>query len=188
MKKANFSKYLDKKIFPLLKAIFCTAVLTFFCYALLSQFIGAGKLDGYYSQFTANLLASLAATVLYALWFHWFYTSKSNKTYMLHAKTDTPFHWIIEGKAFFKENCTPFLMIYGVLIVLFEIIVTVTALLGTRMHWSLVYIYASLFPLRIADDRFNLFLAPVLSTPVLILLIVILALLSRKRIHKKLSQ
>ena len=184
----NFSKYLDKKIFPLLKAIFRTAVLTFVNFAFLAHFIGAGYLDGYFSQKTANLLASIISTVVYALWFHWFYTTTTNKTYVLHVKTDAPFRKFEEGKSLFKEHCIPFLMIYGIFILLFEIIATVTALSGSRMHWLFAYAYSALFPLRIADNELSLFLDPLISIAVLVLLILFFALLSRKRLHKKLSK
>ena len=100
----DLSKYWKKKIIPLLKAIFPTAILTFISYAFLAQFIGAAKLDGYFSQFTANRLASIVSTVFYALWFHWFYTTTTNKIYVLHVKTDAPFRFLEEGKAFFKEQ------------------------------------------------------------------------------------
>ena len=68
-----------EKYSSLLKAIFLTMILDFVCYMFLAYFIGAGILDGYYSKFVGNLLASIAATVVYALFFHWFYTTKTNK-------------------------------------------------------------------------------------------------------------
>ncbi len=188
MKKAKFSKYFKKKILPLLKAIFPTAILTFISYAFLSQFIGAGMLDGYFSQFTANLLASIVSTVFYALWFHWFYTTTTNKIYVLNVKTDSPFHFFKESKAFFKEECIPFLMIYGGFTVLFEGIAAASILSDSRMHWLFAYAHSALFPLRIADNEPNLFLAPLFSIAALILLITLFATLSRKRLHKKLSK
>ena len=184
----DLSKYWKKKIVPLLKAIFPTAILTFISYAFLSQFIGAAMLDGYFSQFTANLLASIVSTVFYALWFHWFYTTTTNKIYVLNVKTDSPFRFLEEGKAFFKEECIPFLMIYGVFTLLFEGIITVCVLNGSRMHWLLVFVYGSLFPLRISDNKLNLFLSPFISIVALLLLITLFATLSRKRLHKKLSK
>lgn len=188
MKKAKFSKYFKKKIVPLLKAIFPTAILTFISYAFLAQFIGAAKLDGYFSQFTANLLASIVSTVFYALWFHWFYTTTTNKIYVLHVKTDAPFRFLEEGKAFFKEECIPFLILYGVFTVLFEGIAAASVLAGSRMHWLFAYAHSALFPLRIADNKLSLFLAPFFSIAALILLITLFATLSRKRLHKKLSK
>ena len=191
MKGASFikiTKAVKGKYSSLLKAIFLTMILDFVCYIFLSQFIGAGIVDGYYSKFVGNLLASVAATVVYALFFHWFYTTKTNKVWCLDAKRELGFDWKKEGKSFFQEECIPFLILYGVFIVLFELIVTVTVLLNTRMHWFLVYIYGFLFPFRIADDKLNLFLAPILSTVVLVLLILCLAVLSRKRVHKKIQK
>ena len=188
MEKAEISKYLKKKILPLLKAIFSTAVLTFISYAFLSQFIGAGMLDGYFSQFKANLLASVISTVFYALWFHWFYTTTTNKSYVLHIKPTSSFSFLKEGKAFFKEEAVPFLMVYGVFAVIFEGIVTASVLSGSRMHWLFAYAYGALFPLRIADHELSLFLSPLISTAALIVLIVLFALLSRNRLHKKLSK
>lgn len=188
MKKAEVSKYFKKKILPLLKAIFRTAILTFISYAFLSQFIGAGMLDGYFSQFEANLLASAISTVFYALWFHWFYTTTTNKIYVLHVKTDSPFRFFKESKAFFKEECIPFLILYGVFTLLFEGIITANVLNGSRMHWLLVFVYGSLFPLRISDNKLNLFLSPFISIAALLLLITLFATLSRKRLHKKLSK
>ncbi|MBR3837452.1 MAG: hypothetical protein IKJ74_04815 [Clostridia bacterium] len=188
MKKTDISKRMKEKTASLLKAIVITVILDFICYAFITQFIGAGKVDGYYSSFVANLLSSIAATMIYALLFHWFYTTNTNKIYRLNVKRDDLFDWKKEGKSFFQEECIPFLILYGVFIVLFELIVTVTVLLNTRMHWFLVYIYAFLFPFRIADDKFNLFLAPILSVVILVILIMLLALFSRKRLHKKLQQ
>lgn len=184
----DHSRYWKKKILPLLKAIFPTAILTFISYAFLSQFIGAGMLDGYFSQFTANLLASIISTVFYALWFHWFYTTTTNKIYVLHVKTDSPFRFFKESKAFFKEECIPFLMIYGGFTVLFEGIAAASILSDSRMHWLFAYAHSALFPLRIADNELNLFLAPLFSIAALILLILIFALFSRKRLHTKLSK
>ena len=188
MEKAKLLKYLKRKILPLLKAIFSTAVLTFISYAFLSQFVGAGMLDGYFSQFEANLLASIISTVLYALWFHWFYTTSTNKTYVLHVKTETPFNFLQEGKAFFKEDGIPYLIVYGVFTVFFEAIIGTSVLSGSRMNWLFAYAYSALFPLKIADDALNLFLSPLISIIALLILILFFALVSRKRLHKKLSK
>ena len=177
-----------EKYSSLLKAIFLTMILDFVCYMFLAQFIGAGILDGYYSKFVGNLLASIAATVVYALFFHWFYTTKTNKVWCLDAKRELGFDWKKEFKAYFKSDCVPFLLIYSVLVVVFEIVLLVVTILNTRMHWFLAYVYAFIFPLRIADDKLNLFLAPILSTAVLVLLILCLAVLSRKRVHKKIQK
>jgi len=188
MKKTDFSKRMKKKVLPMLKAIFPTAILTFICYAFLSQFIGAGKLDGYYSQFAANLGASVAEAVLYALWFHWFYTTASNKIYVLHVQKDQPFHFLKEGKAFLKEEGLPFLAIYAIFTALFEAIALTAFLAGNRLHWALVYVAGAVFPLRIADSTICFLLSPVTSIPFLVILITFFALLSRKRLHKKLSK
>ena len=176
-----------EKYSSLLKAIFLTIILDFACYMFLSQFIGAGIVDGYYSKFVGNLLASIAETVVYALLFHWFYTTKTNKVWCLDAKRELGFDWKQEFKAFFKSDCVPFLLIYSVPVVVFEIVLLVVTILNTRMHWFLAYAYAFIFPLRISVDKLNLFLAPILSTAVLVLLILCLAVLGRKRVHKKLS-
>lgn len=186
--KIAIKKYCEKKILPLLKAIFRTVILNFICYFFLSEVIGAGMLDGYYSQFTANLLASVASTILYALWFHWFYTTKTNKVYVLNVKKNSTFDFKNEVKSFFKEECIPFLIIYAIFAALFEIIITVCVFMNTRMHWFLTYIYGFLFPLRIADDTCNLFLSPIISIPALLLFITFPAILSRKRLHKKISR
>ena len=188
MKKTDISKRMKEKIASLLKAIVITVVLDFICYAFITQFIGAGIVDGYYSKFVGNLLASIAATVVYALFFHWFYTTNTNKVWCLDAKRELGFDWKQEFKAFFKSDCVPFLLIYLVLVVVFETVLLVVTILNTRMHWFLVYIYGFLFPFRIADDKFNLFLAPILSVVILVILIMLLALFSRKRLHKKLQK
>ena len=183
----NIAQQMKEKAVPMLKAIGITMILNFVCYAFLAQFIGAGKLDGYYSPFIANLLASVSSTVLYAILFHWFYTTKANKRFLLDLKPDQAFSWKKEGRLFFKEECVPFLILYAVFIVVFEIVVTFTVLLNTRMHWLAAYCYAFLFPLRISDDKLNLFLSPFLSVAVLVLLIWFLALFGRKRLYKKLK-
>ncbi|MBR2616140.1 MAG: hypothetical protein IKC69_05625 [Clostridia bacterium] len=182
----TLSKRMKEKTLPLLKAIGITIILDFICYAILAQFIGAGKLDGYYSSFTANLLASVCATLLWVLLFHWFYTSKTNRIWLLNVDREAPFCRKKEAKRFFREECIPLLVLYGVFTVLFEIIVGIVVLRNTRMHWLLAYLYAFLYPFRIADDRWNLFLSPLLSVAVLVLLILCLALLTRKRLYKRL--
>ena len=56
------------------------------------------------------------------------------------------------------------------------------------MHWLFVGVHSALFPLRIADNKLSLCLAPFISIAALILLITLFATLSRKRLHKKLSK
>ena len=46
MKKTDISKRMKEKIASILKAIVITVVLDFICYAFITQFIGAGKVDG----------------------------------------------------------------------------------------------------------------------------------------------
>lgn len=185
MKQSNF---FESKLFIQIKAIAITTVLDFICYIFIGYWIAAGIVDGYYSQFAGNLMASVAATVLYAVIFHWFYTGDLKKAYLVQVDVAKPFSWKKEARNFFREECLPLLKIYGFITLVYELIILVFTLLQMKLPWFLAYIVGFLFPLRIADNTLNLSLSPFLSVPVIVAFLVLFAVVSRLRLYKRLKR
>ena len=185
--------FAGKVVFQAFIAIFLSVVASFLVYAIVgSVFTG---MQGLYfeplSKGALNVVAKVFIVVLFPLFFHFFYTKERNKIYSQHGfKDDDSFCTRHELIAYIKWDGVPFLIAWGILAVIQSILLSIYFFTSIRNPFSVFLWFV--FPLQ--PDTINSWsqlvislISPVLSWCFSFPYILFLAMLSRKRMYKKMK-
>jgi len=186
-KKLSLSGFLSGKIPRMLLAMAKAMAGSLIPYVFIGYMLAGGTGEAYTKAVT-DFLASCLMALLFSFFFHRFYTAERNEEYSLHMNPKENFEGKAEWLRFMREDGAPFLWIYGVLAVLYWILIVLFYFWQIKTPLSVVFFFVFPFTSSVMKTlpQFLYSLAsPFISGAVIFPLIVCFALHSRKRLYQK---
>lgn len=142
-----------------------------------------------FSKELLNNVAKLFIALIFPLFFHFFYTKERNKIYSQYGiNIDKPFDIKRELLMYIKQDAFPFLIVFGIFAVIQGILHTIYFFSGIRNPLFVAFLFVFPFqPDTVASwsQYIVALLSPFFSLFFSFPYILFLAMLSRKRMHKK---